>query len=96
MEWFVLEWCPLDNCIDLYRWKTSKTDIGEVWTEVQESVRNLSSLLVMDRERLENLFKAVEELRREMSRKKAKKMNKKSGTRRQGGIMANRCKGVEK
>ena len=65
-KWFVLEWCGMDNDIDLYEWESAKRDEAEVWEEVRESAHNWESFLVMDKERLRNLFQAVESLRKTM------------------------------
>ena len=63
-KWFVLEWCGMDNDIDLYEWESAKNDEAEVWEEVRESAHNWESFLVMDKERLNNLLRAVESLQK--------------------------------
>ena len=60
MNWYILEWNPLDDDVDLYEFETDKTDIAEVWEEASEDLHNFSSILVMNGERLRNLLKAAE------------------------------------
>lgn len=62
-KWHVLEWNALDNGIELYTWESAKTDPAEVWEEVSEGLHNFASVLVMDKERLQNLIRAVESLK---------------------------------
>jgi hypothetical protein len=59
MNWYVLEWNALDDRIDLYEWPSEETDISQVWEEVGESLHNCANVLVMDNDRLRNLFQAV-------------------------------------
>jgi hypothetical protein len=59
MNWFILEWNGLDNDIDLYEFESAKEDIAEVWEEASEDLHDFSAILVMDSQRLSNLFRAV-------------------------------------
>ena len=65
MKWFVLEWNGLDDGIDLYELESAQTDIAEVWEEVAEDLHTFSSILVMDSQRLSNLFQAVSAFQKE-------------------------------
>jgi hypothetical protein len=73
MNWYVLEWNGLDNGIDLYEFESAKEDVAEVWDEVTEGLHQYSSILVMDRSRLENLFAAVDSMKQVMKTKHQKR-----------------------
>ena len=59
-RYFVLEWNALDDSIDLYDFESEKEDISEVYEEIAEGLHNYSNVLIMEKKRLDNLFKAVE------------------------------------
>ena len=66
VTWYVLEWNGLDDRIDLYEAESEQEDAALVYEEVAEDLHNFSSILLMDKEKLEALFKAVDGLKRQM------------------------------
>jgi len=64
--YYILEWNALDDDIGLYEFKTDKTDEAEIYEELSEGLHNYSNILILDRERLENLFKAVDSLKKKL------------------------------
>ena len=56
-EVFVLEWCGLDDNIDLYPHKTAKKEISEIYEEL--NLHNFSNALIMEEKQFKNFLKAV-------------------------------------
>jgi len=64
--WYVLEWNALDYRIELYRFQSRSREQSEAYEEISEELHNYSSILLMEKKQLRNLFKAVLNFRKTM------------------------------
>jgi len=64
--WYVLEWNALDYRIELYRFQSRSNEQSEAYEEISEELHNYSSVLLMEKKRLRNLFKAILDFRKTM------------------------------
>lgn len=76
-KWYVLESNALDDRLELYEFTSRHAEQGDVFEEISEELHSYSSILLMDQERLNNLFMAVDTIRQTILAKRGDKRRKK-------------------